>query len=131
MRGPLFETWAVAEFVKYRANRALGPPLYFWRDSNGNEIDLVLDRGELLYPVEFKAGQTIAGDWFEPLRKFLGLAKGSEGALLYCSTAGKSDRCGRAWRFMAGPRSRPWLTGRSAQVLNEEQRGHTGPRTTP
>jgi len=83
MRGPLFETWAVAEFVKYRANRALGPPLYFWRDSNGNEIDLVLDRGELLYPVEFKAGQTIAGDWFEPLRKFLGLAKGSEGALLY------------------------------------------------
>ena len=83
MRGPLFETWAVAEFVKYRANRLLSPALYFWRDSNGNEIDLVVDRGELLYPVEFKAGQTIAGDWFEPLRKFLGLAKGSEGALLY------------------------------------------------
>ena len=83
MRGPLFETWAVAEFVKYRANRALGPPLYFWRDSNGNEIDLVIDRGEQLYPVEFKAGQTIAGDWFEPLKKFLGLANGSEGALLY------------------------------------------------
>ena len=83
MRGPLFETWAVAEFVKYRANRALSPTLYFWRDSNGNEVDLVVDRGEVLYPVEFKAGQTIAGDWFEPLKKFLGLANGSEGALLY------------------------------------------------
>lgn len=90
MRGPLFETWAVAEFVKYRANRALGPALYFWRDSNGNEIDLVVDRGELLYPVEFKAGQTIAGDWLSPLRKFLGWAEGNEGALLYGGATGQA-----------------------------------------
>lgn len=83
MRGPLFETWAVAEFVKFRANRALSPALYFWRNNHGDEIDLLVDRGELLYPVEFKAGQTIAGDWLAPLQKFLRLAAGGEGALLY------------------------------------------------
>ena len=83
MRGPLFETWAVAEFVKYRSNRGLAPELYYWRDNNGNEIDLVIDRGDGLFPVEFKSGQTLAGDWTAPLQKFMTWSGGKQAALVY------------------------------------------------
>lgn len=83
LRGPLFETWVVSEFVKYRCNHALAPQLYFWRDSSGHEIDLLVERGEHLCPVEIKSGQTIAGDWFGNLRKFAGWSGVSEGCMVY------------------------------------------------
>ncbi len=86
MRGQLFETWAVAEFVKYRSNYGLAPELYYWRDNNGNEIDLVIDRGDSLIAVEFKAGQTLAGDWFAPLQKYMRWSGGMEAALVYGGT---------------------------------------------
>jgi hypothetical protein len=100
MRGPLFETWAAAEFVKYRANRLLAPALYYWRESSGREIDLIVERGKTLYPVEFKAGRTVAGDWFDTLGHFLGWAGGREGVLIYGGKAAQS-RGGievRGWR---------------------------------
>ena len=90
LRGQLFETWGVSEFVKYRSNLVLAPELYYWRDSSGNEIDLLVDRGGVLYPVEFKAGQTIAGDWFAPLQKFLSLTGGKEGGLVFGGDQGQS-----------------------------------------
>lgn len=83
LRGPLFETWVVSEFIKYRCNRALAPQLYFWRDNSGHEIDLLVERGERLLPVEIKAGQTIAGDWFDTLRKFAGWSGETGGCLIY------------------------------------------------
>jgi predicted AAA+ superfamily ATPase len=87
MRGPLFETWAVSEFVKYRCNHAVAPELYFWRDSTGREIDLLVERGGRLLPTEIKAGQTIAPDWLDSLTKFLQLSRGSDSRLLYAGEA--------------------------------------------
>lgn len=86
MRGPLFETWAVSEFVKHRCNRSLPQNLYYWRDSSGHEIDLIVERGERLFPVEIKAGQTIAGDWFDTLGKFAGWSGNEGGCLIYGGT---------------------------------------------
>jgi predicted AAA+ superfamily ATPase len=83
LRGQLFETWGAAEFVKYRSNLVLAPELYHWRDASGNEIDLLVERDGAAYPVEFKAGQTMAGDWLAPLEKFLALTRGKEGALVF------------------------------------------------
>lgn len=83
LRGALFETWVVSEFVKHRCNRALSPQMYFWRDSSGQEIDLLVERGERLFPVEIKAGQTIAGDWFGTLEKFAGWSGEPGGCLIY------------------------------------------------
>lgn len=74
LRGALFETWAIAELLKGRANAALASNLYFWRDRAGLEVDCVLDRGTALVPVEVKAGQTLAGDYFDALAKFAALA---------------------------------------------------------
>lgn len=74
LRGALFETWAIAELLKGRANAALASNLYFWRDRAGREVDCVLDRGTTLVPIEVKAGQTLASDYFDALARFAALA---------------------------------------------------------
>lgn len=74
LRGALFETWVITELLKGRANAALASNVYFWRDRGGLEIDCVLDRGTALVPVEIKAGQTVAGDFFGPFARFASLA---------------------------------------------------------
>lgn len=92
LRGALFETWAAAEFVKFRNNRALAPALYYWRDSNGNEIDIVVERADALVPVELKSGQTIAGDWFAPLERYLAWSGARQGLLVYGGDARQKRR---------------------------------------
>ena len=73
LRGPLFETWAVAEALKTSHHLRLDARLFFWRDKIGSEIDLLIERGSQVQAVEFKAGQTVAVDWFGALRKYAAL----------------------------------------------------------
>lgn len=73
-RGALFETFVVAEFLKARFNRGLPSNLFFWRDSKGLEIDLVIEEGETLTPVEIKSGQTIAPDFLDGLKRWAALS---------------------------------------------------------
>jgi hypothetical protein len=73
-RGALFESLLVAEWLKHRFNRALPADAFFWRDNTGNEIDLLIEHGRGLQPVELKSGQTPSGDYFGTLRKWLGWA---------------------------------------------------------
>ena len=74
LRGSIFETFVVSEFMKARFNRPHNVELYFWRDSNGNEIDLVVDFGGKLMPIEIKSGQTINRDFFTGLERWTALA---------------------------------------------------------
>lgn len=84
LRGPLFETWVVSELTKHLCNNALSERLYFWRDSVGNEVDLLVESGpETAFPIECKAGQTVAGDWFKPLQSFCQAAGIADSALIY------------------------------------------------
>ncbi len=73
-RGALFETFVVAEFLKERFHRGLPSNLYYWRDSKGLEIDLLLEDGEKLEAIEMKSGQTIAPDFFSSLDRWRKLA---------------------------------------------------------
>jgi predicted AAA+ superfamily ATPase len=78
-RGPLFETWVVAELLKARFGRALDSNLYFWRDRSGREVDLLIEQGTKLLPVEIKSGQTVAPDFFQGIddwRRISGQAEG-------------------------------------------------------
>jgi hypothetical protein len=63
LRGALFENWIVGEFIKARYNRGLPADLYFWRDNNGLEADLIFEQGEHLQMVEIKSGQTVTSDF--------------------------------------------------------------------
>ncbi|MBI5558678.1 MAG: DUF4143 domain-containing protein [Deltaproteobacteria bacterium] len=61
------------EALKYRLHRSRRGNLHFYRDSNGNEVDLLLSHGPDLYPVEIKAGMTINRDYFRGLDYFSGI----------------------------------------------------------
>ena len=54
MAGNIFETFVVSEIMKSYLNAGEDPPLYFYRDKDGTEIDLIIDEGGCLYPVEIK-----------------------------------------------------------------------------
>ena len=84
-RGALFETWAVGELLKARYNSGLESNLYFWRDRSGNEVDVLIDEGNKLVPVEIKAGQTVSSDYFRGLDRWQAMAKEISGKpwLLY------------------------------------------------
>jgi uncharacterized protein len=45
LRGGLFESMILSDFMKKRANLGLPPNLYFWRDKLGNEVDGILEEG--------------------------------------------------------------------------------------
>lgn len=84
LRGPLFETWAVGEFVKARANLRLAPLLHHFRSANGLEVDLVVEAASgNLAGVEFKSGQTLAGDWTQPLHRFAKLTAAATLAVVH------------------------------------------------
>lgn len=78
-RGALFENWVLADFLKGRFNRGLPSNLFFWRDSSGNEVDILAEQGEKLLPVEIKAGRTISSDYFIALQRWTTLAKSIAG----------------------------------------------------
>ena len=70
LRGALFETLVVNEFLKNRCNTGVREPLYFWRDNIGTEVDLILERGTEIAAVEIKSGLTVASDAFGNLNKW-------------------------------------------------------------
>ena len=55
MAGAFFESFVVSEIVKSYYNRGiLDLPLYFYRDKDKNEIDLLIEENGILYPIEMK-----------------------------------------------------------------------------
>jgi predicted AAA+ superfamily ATPase len=83
--GGIFESFVISEFLKGYMNSGKEHSIYFWRDSTGNEIDVIIDAGDNLTPVEIKAGQTVASDFFKGLRFWKKLVKNDEqqAALVY------------------------------------------------
>ena len=75
LRGSLFENLVVIEFLKKQYEEASRANLSFFRDSNQNEVDLILPSGNALWAVEIKSGQTIASDFFKGLNYFKGVNK--------------------------------------------------------
>ena len=55
MAGSFFENFVIVEIVKsYYNNGELRPPLYFYRDKEKNEIDLIIEENGKLHPIEIK-----------------------------------------------------------------------------
>ena len=52
--GQFFETFVVSEIIKSFYNSGIEPPLYFYRDTNQKEIDLLIEHDRTIYPVEIK-----------------------------------------------------------------------------
>jgi len=85
MRGAIFETFVAAEYLKAFTHRGVSSPLYFWRDRTGHEVDLVIDDGKRLLPVEVKSSRTVTGALYDGLRWFgdLGEPASRRGVLVH------------------------------------------------
>ncbi len=70
LRGNLFENLVVVEALKHRWHRGRRSNLCFWRDGKGREVDLLVEHGHDLYPVEIKVGATVNEDFLTALRYF-------------------------------------------------------------
>lgn len=70
MRGHLFENMVVTEFMKGRFNAGKSGGLYFYRDSNGNEVDLLVKNGSQYDCYEIKSSATFHPDFIKGLSSF-------------------------------------------------------------
>ncbi len=52
--GQFFESFVVSEIIKSFTNNGIEPPLYFYRDTNQKEIDLIIEYDRTIYPIEIK-----------------------------------------------------------------------------
>ena len=83
LKGAIFETMVVIELVKKYTNKGIIPPLYYWRDKSGCEIDIIIDEGNRLIPIEIKSSKTINSDFFKNLKYWNNLSKMNTAVLLY------------------------------------------------
>ncbi len=66
MSGEIFESFVVSEILKSYMNAGHGTEkIYYYRDKEKREIDLVIEEGRRLYPIEIKKGATVSRDWIK------------------------------------------------------------------
>jgi predicted AAA+ superfamily ATPase len=87
MAGALFETFVVGEVIKSYANTGKEAPVFFYRDRDGKEIDLLIVQNGVIYPLEIKkhanpGPSDIAA--FEVTEKISGYSRGSGGVICAC-----------------------------------------------
>jgi len=68
----------IVDIIKNKLNRGMKPDIYFWRDSAGNEVDLILDTPGGPVAVEIKSGRTIDQGFFKNLNYRRSLISGTE-----------------------------------------------------
>jgi uncharacterized protein len=70
LRGGLYENLVVQEVLKSALNRGRRPNLYFYRDTLGNEVDLIIKKGRELIPVEIKSAATFTPQFVKGIENF-------------------------------------------------------------
>jgi predicted AAA+ superfamily ATPase len=73
--GQIFENLVVMECAKSLSNRGLPAEVYFFRDSTGNEVDLLIPHGGRLITMEIKSAATFRMDKLRGIRRFRDLAQ--------------------------------------------------------
>ena len=82
--GNVFENLVILDLLKFRLNRGLSPNLYFYRDSNGLEVDVLLKQGATLTPIEIKSSATFNKVFAKGLKRFQALTDLSgKGYIIY------------------------------------------------
>lgn len=106
--GSLFENFIVMEALKDRFNTGESSPMYFYRDSDGHEVDLLMPAGPALRAVEIKAGATVNPDYFKGLKAFAKHHPNTlaGGCVLFGGDQGqaRSDWPVHSWRTLAAGR---------------------------
>lgn len=83
LRGPLFENLIITDIAKQFYNKAKNPPIYFWRDSHGNEVDCLIEQDNQMLPIEIKASMTFNNSFLDSVNYWLELSKQKRGLVVY------------------------------------------------
>lgn len=85
LRGSLYENLIVSDIMKGGLNKGIRPEIYFFRDSHGNEVDVLIREQGTLTPVEIKSADTFSVDFVTGLKRFQAFETQpvSGGAVLY------------------------------------------------
>lgn len=87
MAGPFFETFVVSEIMKSWYNAGKSPPLFYYRDKDRNEIDLILVADGQLHPVEIKKSANPGKDAIAAFRLLAAAGKPiGSGAVICCAS---------------------------------------------
>lgn len=69
--GALFENLVVSEIVKIFYHAGMRPHIYYWKESNGKEIDCIIEKSpKELFAIEIKGGETFNKDYLNSLISF-------------------------------------------------------------
>lgn len=74
-RGSLFENAMIGEMMKNRLNQTKNQTLYFWQDSNKNEVDLLEEIGQKINIFEMKYSMTITKEHLKNLQLFRNISQ--------------------------------------------------------
>ncbi len=105
LRGSIFEGMVVTELIKKRANAGLPINLYYWRDKTGHEIDVIIDNGGKLLPIEIKSGKTLNAEFFKNIEYWSKLSGAEKSVLLYAGEQNQKRTTGKEilnWRNLVG-----------------------------
>lgn len=85
LRGGLYENLFILEILKSRLNYGKRPGLFFYRDTHGNEVDLIIRVTRNLIPFEIKSAVTFTPDFLKGIENFRKIAgdRCSKGYVLY------------------------------------------------
>ncbi|MBE3089215.1 MAG: ATP-binding protein [Actinobacteria bacterium] len=75
MGGALFETFVVTNFLKRFSALDINPSLYYWKNISGIEVDLLVEHGNKLIPIEIKLASTIYNNHYKSLMKWIYYSK--------------------------------------------------------
>lgn len=100
-KGSLFENMVAAELMKNRFNIFRPASVYFWRDSNGNEVDFLIREGGDINLIEAKYSFTPTAQFFKGIRFVRTSAPESKGAniVVYAGTERQKRNDVEVWSW--------------------------------
>lgn len=88
--GAIFENFIVSEIIKNRKNKEQFGEVYFYRDSTGNEVDVLIENEGNLIPIEIKSAGKIQKEHHKNLKWFQKVFRQEGGVLLYAGNENES-----------------------------------------
>ncbi len=74
-KGAIFENFVITDLMKFYYNKGMDANAYFWQDSNGNEVDLLIENDGKMQLYEIKSSTTPKIEFTKNITKFENLLK--------------------------------------------------------
>lgn len=94
LRGNIFENLIITEFLKAKFNYEWEGELFHYRDNKGHEVDLILEQGQNLIPVEIKSAMTFTSEFLKGVHYFQKIYENAQQSVLVYNGDLKNETAG-------------------------------------